>query len=75
LLKIDHKPLEWLAIISDAYGQRGRWISMLQDLHLKIVHPTSAKHSNMDALNKNPAGRYEVDEEFGNEIQDSGGTN
>ncbi len=48
---------------------------MLQDLHLKIVHPTSAKHSNMDALNKNPAGRYEVDEEFGNEIQDSGGTN
>jgi hypothetical protein len=29
----------------------------------------------MDVLNKNPVGRYEVDEEFGSEIQDLGGTN
>ncbi len=29
LLRIDHKPLEWLATVSDAYGRRGRWNAML----------------------------------------------
>jgi len=29
----------------------------------------------MDVLNKNLMGSYEVDEEFGSEIQDFGGTN
>jgi hypothetical protein len=29
LLRINHKPLEWLATILDAYGQKGRWILML----------------------------------------------
>ncbi len=48
---------------------------MLQDFHLKIVHCVEAKHSNMEVLNINLVGRYEVDEEFGNEIQNLGGTN
>ncbi len=29
LLCTDHKPLEWLAIILEAYGMRGHWIAML----------------------------------------------
>jgi len=29
LLRTDHKPLEWLVIVLDAYGRRGRWITML----------------------------------------------
>jgi hypothetical protein len=29
ILRTDHKPLEWLAIVSDAHGRRGRWVSML----------------------------------------------
>jgi len=28
-LRTDHKPLEWLATVSDANGRRGRWIDML----------------------------------------------
>jgi hypothetical protein len=28
-LRTDHKPLEWLATVSDAYGRRRRWIDML----------------------------------------------
>ncbi len=28
-LRTNHKPLEWLATISDAHGRRGRWIDML----------------------------------------------
>jgi hypothetical protein len=31
ILRTDHKPLEWLATMSDANGRRGRWIDMLQD--------------------------------------------
>jgi hypothetical protein len=31
LLRTNHKPLEWLATISDAYGRQGCWITMLQD--------------------------------------------
>jgi hypothetical protein len=70
LLRIDHKPFEWLAIVFEAYKRRGRWISMLQDFHFKIVHRASFKHANVDALNINPMDRYEVNEDFGNEIQD-----
>jgi len=33
-----HKPLEWLAIVLDAYGRRGHWITMLQDFQFKIIH-------------------------------------
>ncbi len=38
VLRTDHKPLEWLATMSDAYGRRGRWIDMLQDFSFKIQH-------------------------------------
>jgi hypothetical protein len=29
ILRTDHKPLEWLATISNTHGKRGRWIDML----------------------------------------------
>ncbi len=38
ILRIDHKPLEWLATILDAHGKRGKWIDMLQDFNFKILH-------------------------------------
>jgi hypothetical protein len=41
---------------------------MLQDFHFKIVHHVGAKHSNVDGLNINAVGKYEIDEDFGNEI-------
>ncbi len=37
-LRTDHKPLEWLAMVSDAHGKKGRWIDMLQDFSFKILH-------------------------------------
>jgi hypothetical protein len=49
-LRTDHKPLEWLAIVSDAHGRRGRWIDMLQDFSFKIVHRPGMRHANADAL-------------------------
>jgi len=55
-LRTDHKPLEWLATISDAHGRRGRWIDMLQDFSFKIVHRPGMRHANADALSRNPVG-------------------
>jgi hypothetical protein len=55
-LRTDHKPLEWLAIVSDAHGRRGRWIDMLQDFNFKIVHQPGMRHANADALSRNLVG-------------------
>ncbi len=48
----------------------GKWMSMLQDFHFKIVHCPKTKHANVDTLSINLVGKSEVDEDFGNDIQD-----
>ncbi len=50
-LRMNHKPLEWLAIVFNAYGWRGCWIDMLQDFNFKILHQPKSKHSNVDTIN------------------------
>jgi hypothetical protein len=74
ILRIDHKPLEWLATVSDAHGRRGRWVGMLQDLSFKIIHRPGLRHTNVDALSRNPVGSAANDDDFGEEIQDIAGT-
>ncbi len=69
-LRTDHKPLEWLATVSDAHGRRGRWIGLLQDYSFKIVHRPGVRHANADALSRNPVGQAIEDEDFQQEIQD-----
>ncbi len=70
ILRTDHKPLEWLATVSDAHGRKGRWVSMLQDFSFKIVHRQGLKHINVDALSRNSVGSAADDDDFGEEIQD-----
>jgi hypothetical protein len=72
ILRTNHKPLEWLAIVSDAHGKRGRWIDMLQDFSFKIVHRPGLRHTNVDALSRNPVGPAMEDDDFCEEIQDIG---
>jgi hypothetical protein len=69
-LRTDHKPLEWLATVSNAHGRRGRWIDLLQDYSFKIVHRPGMRHANADALSRNPVGQAMDDEDFQQEIQD-----
>jgi hypothetical protein len=71
-LRTDHKPLEWLVTVSDAHGKRGRWIDMLQDFSFKILHRPRLKHTNVDALSRNPIGQATDDDDFSEEIQDIG---
>jgi hypothetical protein len=70
ILRTYHKPLEWLATVFDAYGRRGRWIDMLQDFSFKIIHRLGMKHTNADALSRNPVGIAADDDDFDLEIQD-----
>ncbi len=72
VLRTDHKPLEWLTMVSNAHGRRGRWIDMLQDFSFKIVHRPGMKHINVDALSRNPVGEAKDDDDFSEEIQDIG---
>ncbi len=74
ILRTDHKPLEWLATVSDAHGRRGRWIDMLQDFSFKIVHRPGFRHTNVDALSRNPTRPAKEDDDFCEEIQDIGDT-
>jgi hypothetical protein len=69
-LRTNHKPLEWLATVSDAHGRRGRWIDMLQDFSFKILHRPGLRHTNADALSRNPVGQATDDDDFGEKIQD-----
>jgi hypothetical protein len=45
---------------------------MLQDFNFKILHRPSMKHTNVDALSRNPRGEAADDDDFSEEIQDIG---
>ncbi len=73
VVRTDHKPLEWLATVSNAHGRRGRWIDLLQDFIFRIVHRPGVRHTNVDALSRNPVGMAVEDDDFCEVVQDSGG--
>jgi hypothetical protein len=52
----------------NAHGRRGRWIDMLQDLSFTILHRPRLKHTNVDALSRNPMGQTTDDDDFSEEI-------
>jgi hypothetical protein len=54
----------------NAYGRRGRWISMFQDFNFKIVYCVGSRHGDVDALNRNPIGNVDEDKDFHKDIQD-----
>jgi hypothetical protein len=58
--------------VFDAHGRQGRWINMLQDFSFKIVHRPGLRHTNVDALSRNPVGPAMEDDDFCEEIQDIG---
>jgi hypothetical protein len=70
VVRIDHKPLEWLAIVSDPFGRKSRWISMLQDFNFKIVHKAGTRHANVDAFSRNLVDSHDEDEDFLMEVHD-----
>jgi hypothetical protein len=62
--------LEWLVIIFDPFGRKGKWISMLQDFNFKIVLIVRARHANVNALSRNPVASHDEAKDFVVEIED-----
>jgi len=60
--------------VSDANGRRGRWVDMVQDFSFKIIHRPRLRHTNVDALSRNPVGPAADDDDFSEEIQDIAST-
>jgi hypothetical protein len=56
-------------MVFNAYGQRSRWIDMLQDFNFKILHSYVFKHLMQDTLSRSPIGRVKSDEDLLEEIQ------
>jgi hypothetical protein len=56
--------------VSDVNGRRGRWIDLLQDFSFKILHRPGMKHTNVDALSRNPVGKAQDNDDFCKEIRD-----
>jgi hypothetical protein len=47
---------------------------MLQDFNFKIIHRPGLRHTNVDALSRNPVGPAADDDDFSEEIQDIAST-
>jgi hypothetical protein len=58
----------------DAHGRKGKWVDMLHDFSFKIIHRPGLRHTNVDALSRNPIGPAKDDDDFSEEIQDIGNT-
>jgi hypothetical protein len=66
----EHKPLECLATMLDAYRKRRKWINMVHDFNFKIMHRARSKRTNVNALSKILVGYVNEDGNFEKEIQD-----
>jgi hypothetical protein len=62
--------LEWFTIVFYVNKRWGRWTSMLQDFHFKIIHRLGSKNSNVYALNRNLEFVSKEEEDFLVEILD-----
>ncbi len=60
-----------LATILNAYGRRGHWISMLQDLQFNIIHCVNSRDLNVDAFSRNLLNISKEDDDFGCDVMES----
>jgi hypothetical protein len=70
ILRMDHKPLEWLVIVSEAHGRTGCLVNMLQDFSLSRSSTWQEANTHTDTSNRNLVGMPEEDEDFQVEIPD-----
>ncbi len=70
ILCMDHKPLEWLLIVSEAHGKRGCLLNMLQEFSLSRSSTWQEANIHTDTLSRNLVGMLEEDEDFQVEIPD-----
>jgi len=70
ILPMDHKPLEWLVIVSEAHGRRGCLVNMFQDFSLSRSSTWQEANTRTDTSSRNLVGMPEEDEDFQVEVPD-----
>ena len=53
-IRTDHGSLRWLMHFKNPEGQLARWLEVLSEFNMEIVHMPGYKHSNADALSRLP---------------------
>ncbi|CAG2192921.1 unnamed protein product [Mytilus edulis] len=54
LLRTDNAAVSWLQSLKDPTGQVARWLQTLGTYNFKITHRAGRKHTNADAMSRNP---------------------
>ena len=70
-IRTDHGSLRWLTTFKEPMGQLARWLEIISEYDVHIVHRAGRIHGNADGLSRRPCtqcGREE-DEASGDEVQ------
>ncbi|CAC5389237.1 unnamed protein product [Mytilus coruscus] len=55
LLRTDNAAVSWLQSLKDPTGQVARWLQTLGTYNFKVTHRAGRKHTNADAMSRNPS--------------------
>ena len=55
-VRTNHNSLTWLKNFKEPQGQLARWLEELSQFEMEIQHRPGKKHTNADALSRNPGG-------------------
>ena len=53
-VRTDHGALRWLLNFKDPLGQMARWLQVIAEYDIKIVHRAGRSHANADSLSRRP---------------------
>lgn len=54
LLRTDNSAVSWMRSLKNPTGQVARWLQQLATYNLQVIHRAGKRHTNADALSRNP---------------------
>jgi len=68
LLRTDNSAVSWMQSLKNPTGQVARWLQQLATYNLQVIHRAGKRHTNADALSRNPCRACRRQEEL-NQIE------
>ena len=59
----DHGALQWLLNFRDPQGQMARWLQVIAEYDIKVIHRAGRSHANADSLSRRPCPQCKRDED------------
>jgi len=53
-VRTDHAPLTWLKQTPEPIGQQARWLEIMEDYSIDVIHRPGVSHTDADALSRRP---------------------